>query len=189
MNYADDSLVDDFLGIDSQYPYALSGLGANQCPPYQNNYQGSCISKTCNGKQVLNYTSGKCQKQQSNWSASGCDDGSSVGFNGLCQNGTAPVEAHVLAVAAANPSPSCATGTAYDIGTQECWPINPATGQPMVGADATPQKLMASGPAPATGSSLFKKILVVGGVVIVAGAAFWWYKNHKKQAPMKGKRR
>jgi hypothetical protein len=187
MIYGDTATADDFIGIDSNYPLAFSGLGASNCPVFQKSVQGSCVNKTCNGKTVLNYSTGKCQKQQSAWSVSGCDDGSSVQWNGLCQDGTAPVAAHIIAAAAAAPSPECATGSGYDAGTQECWPLNPATGLPMVNASTAPQKFVADGSA-GGGSSLTKKILIVAAVAVVAGGVYYWWKKHKAQ-PKKGSRR
>ena len=169
-------VTDDFMGLE-ETPLGMGAFGATKCPVFQKSVQGSCVNKTCNGKTVLNFTTGKCQKQSSTWSATGCDDGSDPGWNGLCQNGTAPVAAHIVAAAAANPSPTCATGSAYDDATQECWPVNPATGQPMVNASTTPSKLVADGVAAPVGMSTTKKLLLAGGVLLAVGAAIYFFKK------------
>ncbi len=178
--------ADDFVGLE--------GLGA-ACPVYQKMVQGTCVNKTCTGGKVLDFNTGKCIKPGTSalMSVTGCDDGSYPGANGLCSDGTAPIQtaAQVAALIAANaPPPTCPANTSYDATTQECEPVNPFTGQMYVPAtNQTP--LTATGvltpaadvgvvTAPPPPKKTSHTLLYVGIAVVVAAGAYWYYRKSKK---------
>jgi hypothetical protein len=187
--------ADEFVGLDE----GLGFLGAAKCPVYQKNQGGTCVNKTCTGNKVLDFNTGKCIKPGTSplESTTGCDDGSYPGANGLCADGTAPVQtaAQVAAIQAASaPQPACPAGNIYDAATQMCEPINPVTGQIMVQQTPltatgvlTPAGLVDSGAGAPPPKKTSHTLLYVGIAVAVAAGAYFWYKHN--QASKKGKKK